>query len=205
LWASRMQTGTALVPDKARQGGWYFTAQLQSAGRHTLGGGRVFCVFACFLFSFFFCSPEALLPHRRHGVPGCSREHIADTNSAAATASGSRWAGGQVSRPRVGHQHCQHPLQVLVRIVKFAFTANNVSYATAGTQCVCSAPPTLPRSFAGATLKYFEFFAAGGAEKEMGIIPTWGIGVVTVSRHPAVEEGTRYASEAAAPTWSLGD
>ena len=63
------------------------------------------------------------------------------------------------------------PDQVLVEIAKFAFTANNVTYARLGDQ-----------------IAYWRFFPAAGG---WGCIPVWGLGKVVRSRHPEVPEGER--------------
>lgn len=62
--------------------------------------------------------------------------------------------------------------QVLLRVSKFAFTANNITYAVAGD-----------------TLSYWSFFPA---EEGWGRIPVWGIGVVTESKCEDVLEGGRF-------------
>lgn len=61
--------------------------------------------------------------------------------------------------------------QVLFRVDRFAFTANNISYALAGDM-----------------LRYWDFFPA---REGCGRIPTMGFGDVVASRHPEVAEGTR--------------
>lgn len=61
--------------------------------------------------------------------------------------------------------------QVLVAIRKFAFTANNVTYARLGDQ-----------------IAYWRFFPAADG---WGYIPVWGTGDVARSRHPEVREGER--------------
>ena len=60
---------------------------------------------------------------------------------------------------------------LLVRVDRFAFTANNITYALLGEQ-----------------LKYWQLFPAPDG---FGIIPVWGFGDVIASRHPAVAEGER--------------
>lgn len=62
--------------------------------------------------------------------------------------------------------------QVRLRVSKFAFTANNVTYAVAGDM-----------------LSYWKFFPA---EDGWGRVPVWGIGVVEESRHSGVTLGDRY-------------
>lgn len=63
------------------------------------------------------------------------------------------------------------PEQVLVTVDKFAFTANNVTYARLGEQ-----------------IAYWRFFPAAIG---WGCIPVWGLGQVIHSRHPGVNEGER--------------
>jgi hypothetical protein len=60
---------------------------------------------------------------------------------------------------------------LLVKVVSFAFTANNITYAVLGDQ-----------------LKYWQLFAA---PERFGNIPVWGFGEVIASRHPNVPEGER--------------
>jgi hypothetical protein len=60
---------------------------------------------------------------------------------------------------------------LLMRIDRFAFTANNITYAQLGDQ-----------------LKYWSLFPA---PENFGNIPVWGFGEVIASRHPAVEVGER--------------
>src|SRR4051812_22056318 len=58
---------------------------------------------------------------------------------------------------------------LLVKVTRFAFTANNITYAVAGDQ-----------------LKYWSLFPA---PKDFGNIPVWGFGEVIASRHPGVALG----------------
>jgi hypothetical protein len=60
---------------------------------------------------------------------------------------------------------------LLVKIDRFAFTANNITYAQLGD-----------------LLKYWELFPA---PENFGIIPVWGFGDVIASRHPGIEVGER--------------
>ncbi|CCE06038.1 conserved hypothetical protein [Bradyrhizobium sp. STM 3843] len=60
---------------------------------------------------------------------------------------------------------------LLVRVARFAFTANNITYALLGDQ-----------------LKYWQLFPAPAG---FGNIPVWGFGEVIASAHPAVSEGER--------------
>ncbi len=62
--------------------------------------------------------------------------------------------------------------QVLIRIDKFAFTSNNVTYAAFGD-----------------AMSYWNFFPA---EPGWGRIPVWGFGDVVQSRSDAVKEGERF-------------
>jgi hypothetical protein len=61
--------------------------------------------------------------------------------------------------------------QVLVRIDRFAFTANNITYGVVGD-----------------AIHYWDFFPA---PEGWGRIPVWGFGDVVRSRHPAVPAGER--------------
>src|SRR5580704_3188807 len=58
---------------------------------------------------------------------------------------------------------------LLVKVDRFAFTANNITYATLGEQ-----------------LKYWQLFPA---PEGFGNIPVWGFGDVIASRHPGISEG----------------
>jgi hypothetical protein len=58
---------------------------------------------------------------------------------------------------------------LLVKVDRFAFTANNITYAMLGDQ-----------------LKYWQLFPAPDS---FGIIPVWGFGQVIASKHPQVAEG----------------
>jgi len=60
---------------------------------------------------------------------------------------------------------------LLVRVDRFALTANNITYAVMGEQ-----------------LKYWSLFPAPSG---FGIIPVWGFGDVIASKHPNVGEGER--------------
>jgi hypothetical protein len=60
---------------------------------------------------------------------------------------------------------------LLVKVVSFAFTANNITYAVTGDQ-----------------LKYWQLFPA---PKDFGNIPVWGFGEVIASKHPNIAEGER--------------
>src|SRR3984885_4991141 len=58
---------------------------------------------------------------------------------------------------------------LLIRIDRFAFTANNITYAVLGDQ-----------------LKYWQLFPA---PEGFGNIPVWGFGDVIASRHPGISQG----------------
>ncbi|SDT07543.1 DUF2855 family protein [Bradyrhizobium canariense] len=60
---------------------------------------------------------------------------------------------------------------LLIKVDRFAFTANNITYAVLGDQ-----------------LKYWQLFPA---PKDFGNIPVWGFGDVIASRHPDIPEGDR--------------
>jgi hypothetical protein len=60
---------------------------------------------------------------------------------------------------------------LLIKIDRFAFTANNITYAVLGDQ-----------------LKYWQLFPAG---ENFGNIPVWGFGEVIASKHPAIAGGER--------------
>ncbi len=60
---------------------------------------------------------------------------------------------------------------LLVKVDRFAFTANNITYAVLGDQ-----------------LKYWRLFPA---PESFGNIPVWGFGEVIASAHPAMAEGER--------------
>src|ERR1700761_5082213 len=58
---------------------------------------------------------------------------------------------------------------LLVKVTRFALTANNITYAVLGDQ-----------------LKYWQLFPA---PKDFGNIPVWGFGEVIASRHPGIPVG----------------
>src|SRR5690242_9019752 len=58
---------------------------------------------------------------------------------------------------------------LLVKVTRFAFTANNITYAVLGDQ-----------------LKYWSLFPAPNG---LGNIPVWGFGEVIASKHPAIATG----------------
>jgi len=60
---------------------------------------------------------------------------------------------------------------LLVKVDRFAFTANNITYATLGDQ-----------------LKYWQLFPA---PEGFGNIPVWGFGEVIASSHPSIQIGER--------------
>jgi hypothetical protein len=60
---------------------------------------------------------------------------------------------------------------LLVKVDRFAFTANNITYAALGD-----------------ILKYWQLFPA---PQGFGIIPVWGFGDVIASKHPSIEVGER--------------
>lgn len=62
--------------------------------------------------------------------------------------------------------------EIFIRVEKFGFSANNVTYAVLGDM-----------------MRYFEFFPA--AERGWGKIPVWGMGRIVHSRHPTLATGTR--------------
>ena len=61
------------------------------------------------------------------------------------------------------------PDALLVRVDRFAFTANNITYAVLGDE-----------------LKYWQLFPAPHG---FGNIPVWGFGDVIASKHPGVAVG----------------
>jgi hypothetical protein len=60
---------------------------------------------------------------------------------------------------------------LLVKVDRFAFTANNITYATLGDE-----------------MKYWQLFPA---PRDFGNIPVWGFGEVMASKHPDVAAGER--------------
>ena len=64
---------------------------------------------------------------------------------------------------------------LLVSIDRFAFTANNITYAVLGDQ-----------------LKYWQLFPA---PEGFGNIPVWGFGDVIASRHPGISQGESLFAE----------
>ncbi|RRJ83038.1 DUF2855 family protein [Aestuariirhabdus litorea] len=76
----------------------------------------------------------------------------------------------QLSAPAPTPEQLQ-PGQLLLAVDRFAFTANNITYAAMGK-----------------ALRYWEFFPAEGEE---GIIPVWGFADVIASRCEGIEVGER--------------
>lgn len=65
--------------------------------------------------------------------------------------------------------------QILVKIDRFAYTANNITYAATGD-----------------VIRYWEFFPAAGDQKErMGVIPVWGFADVVESKADGIPVGDR--------------
>ena len=58
---------------------------------------------------------------------------------------------------------------LLVKVTKFAFTANNITYAVLGDH-----------------LKYWQLFPA---PEGFGNVPVWGLGEVIASKHPGIAAG----------------
>jgi len=58
---------------------------------------------------------------------------------------------------------------LLVKVTRFAFTANNITYAVLGDH-----------------LKYWQLFPA---PEGFGNVPVWGLGEVIASRHPEIAAG----------------
>lgn len=67
------------------------------------------------------------------------------------------------------------PGEIIVSITKFAFTANNITYAVAADM-----------------IGYWQFFPPHGDDAaDQGIIPVWGFGEVSQSEHPDVPVGDK--------------
>ena len=64
------------------------------------------------------------------------------------------------------------PGEAVIKVDRFALTANNITYGVAGD-----------------IIGYWQFFPAEG---EWGRIPVWGIGTVTESDHPDIKVGARF-------------
>ena len=62
--------------------------------------------------------------------------------------------------------------EVLLKINKYAFTSNNITYAVVGEQ-----------------MKYWNFFPA---QSPYGVVPVWGYAEVVESKNEAIKEGTQY-------------
>jgi len=61
--------------------------------------------------------------------------------------------------------------EILVEVERFAFTANNISYAVVGEK-----------------LGYWNFFPV---DEDWGVIPVWGFAKIIESKHPEVNAGER--------------
>lgn len=66
------------------------------------------------------------------------------------------------------------PGQVRVRVERFAYTANNITYAAFGD-----------------AMSYWQFFPVADDGAGWGMVPVWGFGVVVQSQNPAVAVGER--------------
>jgi len=85
-----------------------------------------------------------------------------------------RWQWRESAIPVAG---ALAPGQVLVAVTKFAFTANNMTYAHLGSP------------LAYTTIGYWDFFPAPDG---WGQIPVWGIGEIVASRHAQLPVGERF-------------
>ena len=69
--------------------------------------------------------------------------------------------------------------EILVKVERFSFTANNVTYGAIGEQ-----------------IGYWQFFPpalnAGDSAEDWGIVPVWGFAEVVVSHHDAISVGERF-------------
>ena len=72
---------------------------------------------------------------------------------------------------------------LLIKVDRFAFTANNITYAVLGDQ-----------------LKYWQLFPA---PENFGNIPVWGFGEVNASNHPGIAVGERLSELGDVPTLVL--
>lgn len=80
-----------------------------------------------------------------------------------------------IDTPEVNEDAPLQSGELLVKVDKFSYTANNITYGVAGDQ-----------------LGYWQFFPALDAEQEgWGIIPVWGFGTVVNSNCDGVEKGER--------------
>lgn len=72
------------------------------------------------------------------------------------------------------------PNHVLIKVDRFGFSANNITYQSLGEH---------PH------FRYFDFHPApeaeGVSQKSHGLIPVWGFGTVVTSTHPKIREGER--------------
>ena len=66
------------------------------------------------------------------------------------------------------------PGQILVRIERFALTANNITYGIVGEK-----------------FGYWNFFPTADGQQDWGVIPVWGMGIVEHSEHEQVPIGER--------------
>ncbi|GMH64864.1 hypothetical protein TrST_g1243 [Triparma strigata] len=66
--------------------------------------------------------------------------------------------------------------EIILNIDRFAFTANNMTYAHAG----------------GPPLNYWHFYDKLANDKTLGIIPVWGFATVALSRNSNIAEGSRH-------------
>jgi len=81
-----------------------------------------------------------------------------------------------LSRTRIveGEAAALNAGEVRIRVEKFGFSANNITYGVAGDQ-----------------LGYWQFFPPVGADESWGVIPVWGFGQVVESQCDVVPNGER--------------
>ncbi len=75
--------------------------------------------------------------------------------------------------------------QILFKIDKFAFTANNITYAVIGDK-----------------FAYWQFFPT---DADWGIVPVWGFAEVVASNHPGIKTGERYYGYFPTATYLLAE
>jgi Protein of unknown function (DUF2855) len=95
--------------------------------------------------------------------------------------------------------HELSPGQILLRVEKFGFSANNITYGVLGDDPYFRYPFVCVRKYMQGVLnhwcRYYDFYPAPTtaltSPETHGIIPVWGFGTVIHSAHPTVKIGQR--------------
>jgi len=91
------------------------------------------------------------------------------------------------------------PNHVLLKVDKFAFSANNITYQALGDDPHFRCVEIFQNSWLGALMcySYFDFHPAPASDngnvspETHGLVPVWGFGTIIASTHPKIKEGER--------------